>query len=178
MLPRLAIPNPVSPGRQLGPAERPVPVVGRRAWRARPCGQDAALEGLHSGDKWDAGETHARCRRCPPWMANLHPVPVPSCECGLYAFSTLDEALRQLVYHARMLRGCGQPPPVVGAVIGWGRVVQHGSQGWRAERARPIALLGTGRPVLEGLARHHNVPLMPMRGLRLLPLEYGEVLRG
>lgn len=178
MISRFASPNPSSLDRLETGEERQAPVVGWRAWRARPIGEDAVLQGLHSTDRWGEGATHARCRRCPPWMVNLHPVPVPSCECGLYAFSNLDEALQQLVYHARMLRGCGQPPPVLGAVIGWGRVVQHGRQGWRAERARPVALLGTGHPLLEGLARHHHVPVVPMRGLRLLPLEYGEVLRG
>ena len=29
----------------------------------------------------------------------------------------------------------------VGAVMGWGKVVQHGKEGWRAEYAKIIALL-------------------------------------
>lgn len=177
MIPRFPTPSPPAAGRLLPAASRPVPVVGWRTWRVRRAGEEAALEGLHSSDCWDPGTTHARCRRCPPWMAHLHRVPDPACECGLYAFSTLEEALQLLMRHARTLRGCGQPPPVAGAVIGWGTVVQHGRHGWRAQHARPVALLDTGYPLLDALARRHNVPVVPMRGLRLLPLEYGEVLK-
>lgn len=176
MIPHLADSRRPAAARLLPEAARQAPVVGWRAWSARPTAAGAVLEGVHSGTPWDPGGTRAECRRCPPWMANLHPVPLPACECGLYAFTSLDEALRHLVAHARMLRGCGQPPPVAGAVIGWGRVVQHGRQGWRAERARPVALLATGHPLLEALARRYSVPIVPMRGLRFLPLEYGEAL--
>ena len=172
-------PSPMPPALDdLPEAARQAPVVGWRVWRMRLAGGGVALEGLRSADRWESGSTHARCRRCPPWMSNLHRVPDPACQCGLYAFSTLDETLQLLLRQARTLRGCGQPPPVAGAVIGWGRVVQHGRHGWRAERARPVALLDTGHPLLEPLARHHNVPVLPLRGLRLLPLEYGEVLKG
>lgn len=176
MIPRFPSPSRSAPDRHLPAAGRPVPVVGWRTWKVRPSGGAAALESLYSGDLWDVGATHARCRRCPPWMANLHPVPAPSCECGLYAFSTMEEALQHLMRQARTLHGCGQSPPVAGAVIGWGRVVQHARQGWRSERARPVALLDTGHPLLDAAARHHNVPVVSARGLRLLPLEYGELL--
>lgn len=164
---------PADPGRH-----RSALAVGWRSWRVRAVDGGAALEGLHAGGRWEAGATHAACRRCPPWMVNLHPVPVPSCECGLYAFSTLDEALHQFLHYGCLLHGCGQSAPVTGAVIGWGRVVQHGNQGWRAEHARPLAFLRTGHPLLDALARRHRVPIVSARGLRLLPLEYGEILRG
>jgi hypothetical protein len=65
---------------------------------------------------------------------------------------------------------------VTGAVVGWGRVVQHGRQGWRAEKARPVALLSMGRPLVEEAAIRYGLPLVSMRGLCLLPLEYGEIL--
>jgi hypothetical protein len=66
---------------------------------------------------------------------------------------------------------------VIGSIIGWGRVIQHGRQGWRAESARPVALLRTGQPQLEEAAARYGLPLVSMRGLSLLPLEYGEVLK-
>ena len=65
---------------------------------------------------------------------------------------------------------------MVGAVIGWGRVIQHGRQGWRARNVRPVALLKTGQPMLEGAAARYGLPLVSIRGLSVLPLEYGEVL--
>jgi hypothetical protein len=30
---------------------------------------------------------------------------------------------------------------VVGAVMGWGKVIQHGTEGWRTEHARIVGLL-------------------------------------
>jgi len=110
------------------------------------------------------------------WTARPHPVPTVSCDCGIYAFSTPEDALLHLVRQAVTLRDRSpQALPVVGAVIGWGRIVQHGLQGWRAEYARPVALLDTGHSLVEAAARYHHVPLVSMAGLRLLALEYGEV---
>lgn len=155
-----------------------VPVVGWRTWRARPTAGGAVLEGVYSRECWKPGTTHAGCRRCPPWMANLHPVPSEACECGLYAFSSPDEAFRYLDSPEDAAEGGGRAQLVAGAVIAWGRVVQHGGQGWRAQHARPVALLDSGHPLLETLALHHRVPVVSARGLRVLPLEYGEAFTG
>jgi hypothetical protein len=172
-------PNPSpSPPEGLMEAGWRVPVVGWRTWRARPVAGGAALEGVHTRHSWDPGTTHAGCRRCPPWMSNLHPIPSPSCECGLYAFSNPDEAFRYLNPPEDTPDGGDRTQLVAGAVIAWGRVVQHGGQGWRAQHARPVALLDSGHPLLEALARRHRVPLVSARGLRLLPLEYGEAFTG
>ncbi|MBO0703004.1 MAG: hypothetical protein J2P38_08740 [Candidatus Dormibacteraeota bacterium] len=176
MNPRFPSPSPSAPDQALPEGTRQVPVVGWRTWRARAAAGGAVLLGPYSGTRWDSGSTRATCRLCPPWMANLHPVPHPGCRCGLYAFSTLEEAFHNLMNQAHTMQACGQGAAIVGAVIGWGRIVQHGGQGWRAEYARPVALLGTGHPMLGPLARHHRVPVVSARGLRLLPLEYGEAL--
>ena len=124
------------------------------------------------------GVTIARCHVCPPWLINLHTVPTASCQCGLHAFSTPSEAIR---HAGRMVApacaGCEHAQPVAGAVVGWGRVIQHGRQGWRAESARPVALLETGQPLVNEAAACYGLPLVSMRGLCLLPLEYGEVLK-
>lgn len=106
-----------------------------------------------------------------------HPVPNLSCECGLYALSTPAEAVRRAAGQlASVFAACRQPQPVLGAVVGWGRVVQHGRQGWRAEYARPIALLNMGEPLCKQAALRYSLPLVSMRGLCVLPLEYGETL--
>jgi hypothetical protein len=110
-------------------------------------------------------------------MTSQHRVPEVFCGCGLHAFSTSAEAVRHAERRlAAVFAGRGQPPPVVGAVVGWGRVVQHGSQGWRATYARPIVLLNTGQPLLEDAALRYGAPLVSMRGMCLLPLEFGEAL--
>jgi hypothetical protein len=103
-------------------------------------------------------------------------VPIVSCQCGLYVFSSAAEAVRHAERAARIFAGCVQALLVVGAVVGWGRVVQHGRQGWRAEYARPGALLNTGQPLLDEAALRYGLPLVAMRGLCLLPLECGDVL--
>lgn len=155
-----------------------VPVVGWRTWRARPAAGGAVLEGVHTRAGWESGTTHAGCRQCPSWMENLHPVPCASCQCGLYAFSSPDDALRFLDTPQEAPGGGEREQLVAGAVIAWGRVVQHGGEGWRAQHARPVALLDSGHPLLETLALHYRVPLVSARGLRLLPLEYGDAFTG
>ena len=168
--------NRPDPDRCLPEGRLQLPVIGWRCWRMRPTAEGVMLESLHHVDCWSVDITHARCDRCPPWMVNLHQAPAISCECGLYAFSRPGEAMRHAIQHAATLSACHQAPPVVGAVIGWGRVVQHGSGGWRAEHARPVALLNTGHHLLEAAALRYGVPLVSKRGLCLLPQEYGERL--
>jgi hypothetical protein len=157
--------------------KRPLPVIGWRVWRLRQAAEGVVLESLFGSERWDVGVTSAKCRRCPPWMTSQHRVPEVFCGCGLHAFSTSAEAVRHAERRlAAVFAGRGQPPPVVGAVVGWGRVVQHGSQGWRATYARPIVLLNTGQPLLEDAALRYGAPLVSMRGMCLLPLEFGEAL--
>lgn len=67
---------------------------------------------------------------------------------------------------------------MAGAVVGWGRVVQQGRQGWRSEYARLLAILKMGQPLLREAALRYNVQLASLRGLCLLPLEYGDALTG
>jgi hypothetical protein len=155
-----------------------VPAIGWRTWRVGTDATGAVLEGAFSGVPWDPDTTHAVCHLCPSGIAGQHPVPAASCECGLYAFGTPDDALRYLVMPPDEIDGGGPPPLVAGAVIGWGRIVQHGSQGWRAQHARPVALLDTDHPMLTSLALRHRVPVVSAQGFRLLPLEYGQVLKG
>lgn len=177
MIPQFPNPNPPAPEPLLPERGWQVPVVGWRTWRMRAAEGGAVLEGVHSGIRWGAGTTHAGCRRCPSWMAGLHPVPAASCACGLYAFTAPDDALDYLVRPPDTLDDSDPAPLVAGAVIAWGRIVRDAEQGWRAQHARPVALLDTDHPLLAALAVRHRVPVVSARGLRLLPLEYGEVLK-
>lgn len=174
MFPRFPNPNPSAPEPLLPERGWQVPVVGWRTWRARASDGRVVLEGVHSGVHWDCGTTHADC---PKGRAGLHPIPAASCDCGLFAFSGPDDALHYLVTPSDTL-DWDDAPLVAGAVIAWGRIVPDGQHGWRAQHARPVALLDSDNAVLEALALRHRVPLVSARGLRLLPLEYGEVLKG
>jgi len=169
--------SPPAADRHLPEGSQRQPVVGWRSWKLRQTADGVVLQSLFRSETWEIGVTRARCHHCAPWMVNLHPVPNASCQCGLYAFSTPSDAIRHAERQlAPVFAGCGQAQPVAGAVVGWGRVIQHGRQGWRAEKARPVALLNTGRSMLEEAAARYGLPLVSMRGLSLLPLEYGEVL--
>jgi hypothetical protein len=76
----------------------------------------------------------------------------------------------------------GVPSDVaIGAVIGWGNVIQHGDEGWRAEYARPIAFLRTDvfedQPLLDRVAAQYGAPILNRKGLELYASEYGEALK-
>jgi hypothetical protein len=169
--PRIAEPR-LPEGRQ------ELPLIGWRTWRLGRAEDGVTLQSLFGCERWDVGTTRAVCRCSPPWLASTHLVPEVSCRCGLYAFSTPSEALRQAVQQAGVSSfGRRQPAATAfGAIVAWGRVVQHGGQGWRAQFARPIALLDKGGQMLEEAASRYHLPLVSMDGLRVLPLEYGDAL--
>ncbi|MGH8933232.1 MAG: hypothetical protein ACRDZO_22015 [Egibacteraceae bacterium] len=94
--------------------------------------------------------------------------PALNCTCGIYAGTLLAE-VRQVSYARSHLH------LAFGIVQGWGRVVEH-ERGWRAEYARPVALLkptvrlrpaGRLRPrtrrrtrETEALAEAYGIPLI------------------
>ncbi len=164
-----------TPRRELPHRHRPLPVVGYRTWKLCQTAGGVTLKGRFKSGHWGVGVTRARCLHCAPWMVNHHPVPNLSCECGLYAFSTPVGIERPL---GIVSGACDQPVSVWGAVVGWGRLVQHGSQGWRAEYARPVALLDTGHALLEAAAARYRLPLLSWRGVQMVALEHGEPLTG
>jgi len=170
--------SPLIAERRLPEDRRELPVIGWRSWRLQQTADGVALQSLFGSERWEVGITHAICRRCPPWLPDSHhPVPGVSCQCGLYAFGTPSEAIRHAERQMAMIyAGCRQPAPAAGAIVAWGRMVQHGRRGWRAQYARPVALLNMGQPLLEDAARRYSLPLVSMRGLCLLPLEYGDAL--
>jgi hypothetical protein len=157
-----------------------MPVIGWRTWRLVRVEDAVVLQSLFGAERWEVGTTRARCRCSPPWLASTHPVPVVSCGCGLHAFCTPSEAIRQAELQMGVSSfGRRQPTATaVGAIVAWGRVVQHGRQGWRAQFARPVALLDKGEQMLEEAASRYRLPLVSIEGLCVLPLEYGEALMG
>lgn len=172
-------PNQSTPERELPHGQRLLPVVGYRTWKLCQTADGVGLKSVFKSGHWAVGVTRARCQHCAAWMVNQHPVPNLSCECGLYAFSTPVEAVRQIERPLGAICGaCDEPMSVWGAVVGWGRLVQHGRQGWRAEYARPVALLDTGHALLEAAAARYGVPLLSWTGVQMVAQEHGETLTG
>ncbi len=176
-----------SPSRSEPTAEtRDLPVIGYRGWRVREAPSAARSIGprvaahqvagkptvelvsvnQHFGP-WDRnGVTRAVCHASPG-----HKAPSFNCECGLYVLSSLATAPKWYGEN-------GVPQDVViGAVVGWGEVIQHGDEGWRAEFARPVAFLKTDlfydQPLLYRAAEQYGIPVIERRGLELYAKEYG-----
>jgi hypothetical protein len=115
------------------------PVVGWRAWAARPSQADSWL--LHSVAyvaEWPAGAPlHARCRL--PRNA-CREIPGPRCRCGIYAVYGPVEAYRYIRNPRRVISGTFTGVPIVlGEVALWGRIVV-GEFGWRGEFGYPRRL--------------------------------------
>jgi hypothetical protein len=115
------------------------------------------LHGLAHGT-WTRGDLPAaKCERSAlnlPHHPEDGPVPSLSCSCGWHAYKTID-ALRANSDDPRLRR----PSDVwVGAVVGWGRIAPH-VDGWRAERARLVALMGAAHLGGEAVAEAFGVPL-------------------
>jgi hypothetical protein len=109
------------------------PIVGWRTW---DLSDDAAagplLHPTGSGvDVW-APRMPLRARCGVPLILSVfrrpHEAPDLGCRCGIYATRSLDDFPRP--------RPAWPPPPVVGTVSLWGRVVEH-QRGWRAAIAYP-----------------------------------------
>lgn len=155
---------------------RMMPVIGYRGWRVIRAskrgsdgryreGNEIALQSLNGGEWARTEVTHAKC------ISYSHGAPNYHCECGLYVLSSLADA-------PKWYGGTWPDGVLVGAVIGWGNVIQHGDEGWRAEHARPIAFLDTSlfkdEPLVEAAAQQYGVPVLPRKSLQLLAKEYGE----
>jgi hypothetical protein len=70
---------------------------------------------------------------------------------------------------------------IVGVVLGWGRVIQHGHEGWRAQCAKVVALLDAkfSRKQYQRtkvIARRYRVPIMNRAALTMMMKEWGDPL--
>ena len=155
--------------------KRDAPVIGYRGWFLRESSDTVLLRSANESFGYWAHDTHTHAR-CQGYSEIGHSAPLAECECGLYVLADLA--------HARYwLGGYGALPPqdvAVGAVVGWGKVIQHGSEGWRAEYARPIAFLDTQlldeQPLLVRCSEQMGIPILGREALQIFAKEYGEKL--
>jgi hypothetical protein len=111
-------------------------IIGWRAWRVNVMsldGQSVRLQSVTKRTAWLPNQwLHAKCE------VGRHPdakVPVKSCSCGIYAAKHRPH-LTGMHYHVYEI----DSTVVIGEVALAGKVVP-GTQGWRAEKARPVRLL-------------------------------------
>jgi hypothetical protein len=113
------------------------PILACRAWGLDDRGP--ALRSMVQGVAWPAdGAMRAEClapASGPPVQSSHDRTPDVLCRCGIWGLAFPEELRRQ----------ADNPWLVYGTVELWGRVVA-GTKGWRAEFARPVALLACGPP--------------------------------
>ncbi|MGH7911480.1 MAG: hypothetical protein ACREQM_11135 [Candidatus Dormibacteraceae bacterium] len=111
----------------------PNPVVGWRLWRVH--GGDLWSWGIDA--EWQPGDGQARCLHPDP-QSRCAEAPGEHCLCGFWALSDPQHCVRKVrKEHVRLV---GTMQPVIGLMLGWGSVMLHGAEGFRAERARPLCL--------------------------------------
>lgn len=134
------------------------PYVGFRVWAyswgyvyeddvpTKHHNQRGILRAITTASKWStSGVTEAVCnpavfmQRQKQVGACEGPAPNPDCVhgCGLHAFHTVAELRKNYKQSAHF----HTPLRVMGAVLGWGEMIRHKDQGWRAQYAKPIALM-------------------------------------
>ena len=151
--------------------DTPVPLVGYREWFLRDGGSDRTeLSSLFHPTAWPHDRPMAAvCLRPRSWPYPMGPphgeVPDHGCECGIYAFLNPE---------FDTLHGAHGQPRARGAIVGWGRFVL-GTEGWRTEFARIVALLEHPEhpDVLHRVAERYGVPVLEtLSGLRLRTLPW------
>lgn len=163
--------NPTAPPALDLPTEkREMPVVGYRGWKWATkfrlgLGTRGHLASHAMGPGWRHATETAACASGMPHLS-----PDPGCGCGLYVIANLDELDTHITIDDSM---------VVGAVLGWGRVVQHGREGWRAQYARILALLDCKFSDAQlkntrDAAKEYNVAVMERDGLERYVREWGD----
>lgn len=111
------------------------PIEGWRIWNLSDDRSGTLLRPAGSGvDAWTPRRrAEARCGA--PSLLSMgrgsHAAPELSCRCGIYAGRSLEVFDRP--------RPAWPPPPVVGTVALWGKVIEH-ERGWRGRFAYPSRL--------------------------------------
>ena len=150
-------------------------IRGFRWWRVTPRGW--LRSPWHSNGRWEAGPNPALCMRPDgSHHSHLNGSPEVACTCGIYALHALPadspEKLRNPWGIAAT--ASGDHGLVFGVAAGHGHVLV-GTTGWRAERARVLALyLGLkGRSAwrLNVASRRYSVPIYT--NLEALVVEWG-----
>lgn len=116
----------------------PSAALGYRAWML----SDDQLLSLNArGIAWEPGENIARCFK--DLHEGDHKPPSPDCHCGFNAYNELSRVER-MIFILKSAASARLTLPrryVIGAVAGYGDTQVHVT-GWRAERARIIAISG------------------------------------
>lgn len=182
----------------LQPETRSMPVVGFRSWLPTTdfklgIGHSPRLAAMnHQYGRWMPGVNVAECHAKtyspgagfftfsyepsePVKHATFETAPDPDCTCGFYVLTDLDKVPWRWTY------GSTEQIGFVGAIVGWGRVIQHGDEGWRAEKVQVIALLDAKwsdehTAKTHELAEAYGVPVLERNALELLAREYGDPL--
>ncbi len=152
-------------------------MVGFRQWQVH----GYRLGSLASRLTWTLPVTEAHCRR-----DRGHAAPAADCTCGLYAVHRADPGWQQTLTSGRI---------AYGSVLAFGRIFRHGGRGFRAQRARVLALAVPHETAmksifclscpctafweaeleaLEILANRCGVPLIPISELERFSLGYGQ----
>ena len=144
------------------------PVLAARLWALR--GDDLTLRSLVKPLIWLPGlPMQARCTAPQAVRGDDHVPPVEDCYCGFWGLSS-PGSLEDVTW--RSLEGW----KVSGVSELWGRVVV-GTRGWRAEVARPAALVVSGRrrrapqKVLDAVSARYGIPVLD-RWPKLTPLPW------
>jgi hypothetical protein len=133
----------------------PTPVYGLRTWTVRGDRPDERLAGaFRDAPPWPAGGAWLEASCSGP---EGHAAPAPGCSCGVHAWHPRPRAAR------RILAGRREVPGIVEAR---GAIEVH-ADGFRAERARPYALLlapGRNAALAQRLGEAYRVPVVEVAG--------------
>lgn len=155
------------------------PVIGFRTWKYGGPGKD--LKSVAQTHRWTK-RIEARCLR--PIHLHRGHAPAEGCDCGLYAFHDLPDAI---TYRTAL-----DVTDVVGIVRGWGSLRVH-QDGWRAQYAEILAIV---EPPIQDVripsqativaakhkralaaaheaGRHYGVPVIPAQGATAMACEFG-----
>jgi hypothetical protein len=118
-----------------------MPVAGFRGWQ----GFNSVTRGLlpmnlnyAKGFEWKLGQVnYGRCRMDQQLCADCSHYKAGTCECGLYCF---HKDLPEQSW--------------AGIVLGWGTVIQHQWQGFRASQAQIVAMIYRNKQELVALKEH------------------------
>jgi hypothetical protein len=131
----------------------PTPVYGLRTWAVRGERPDERLAGAYrDSPPWPTGRDwlEASC-------TEDHGAPAPDCNCGVHAWHPRPRAARRILASRR---------EVPGVVEASGAIEVH-EEGFRAERARPHALLlapGRNAALAHRLGEIYGVPVVEAAG--------------
>ncbi|MGH2824346.1 MAG: hypothetical protein ACRDLY_15285 [Thermoleophilaceae bacterium] len=130
------------------------PVYGLRTWTVSGEYGDERLAGTYRDAPWPAGGAWLQAS-CP--SPDGHHAPAPGCSCGVHAWHPRPRAARRILASRR---------EVPGIVEARGAIEVH-EDGFRAERARPYALLlapGRNARVVHRLGEAYHVPVVEAGG--------------